>query len=96
MVTSENGPLQMDKLQKRWVSNHQRNDIATMEQCGKRQNLNDEVTSRFVNGEIRSINGNKRKLFFAKDRTRKTMGQQPSNNGFCHHETIYTESKPQK
>ena len=75
MVTSENGPLQMDKLQKRWVNNHQRMDFVIMKQYRKRQNLNDEVTSRFVNGEIGSINGNKRKLYFAKDRTRKIMGQ---------------------
>ena len=46
-----------------------------MKQCRKRQKRNDEVTSRFVNGEIRSIEGNKRKLNFAKDRTRKAMGQ---------------------
>ena len=46
-----------------------------MKQYTKSQNLKKEVLSRFVNGEIRSMNGSKRKLNFAKDRTRKAMGQ---------------------
>ena len=46
-----------------------------MKQYTKSQNLKNEVISRFVNGEIRSTNGNKRKLYFAKDTTRKAMGQ---------------------
>ena len=46
-----------------------------MKQYTESQNLKNEVISRFVNGEIRSIKGNKRKLYFAKDRTRKAMGQ---------------------
>ena len=58
-----------------------------MKQCRKRQNLNDEVTSRFVNTEIRGIHNIRRKLTFAKGRTSKAMGQQASKNGFCHHET---------
>ena len=67
-----------------------------MKQRTKRQNLNDETTPRFPSSENRRIHANKRKLTFAKNRTPKVMVQQPSNNGFCHHETIYTESKPQK
>ena len=50
-------------------------DFVIMKQYTQSQNLKNEVISRFVNGEIRSINANKRKLNFAKDRTRKTMGQ---------------------
>ena len=46
-----------------------------MKQYTKSQNLKNEVISRFVHGEIRSMNGNKRKLNFAKDRIRKAMGQ---------------------
>ena len=74
MATSESCTSQKTQLGKRWVSNHQRNDFATMEQCRKRQKLNDEVNSRFVNGEIRSINGIKRKLTIANGKTPKAMG----------------------
>ena len=73
----------MDKLQKRWVSNHQRNDFATSKQCRERQKLNDEVTSRFVSNEMSSTNGIQRKLTFANGRTPKAMDQQPPKNGFC-------------
>ena len=74
MATSESCTSQKTELGKRWVSNHQRKDFATMKQCRKRQTLNDEVTSRFVKKGIRSINGIKRKLTFAKGKTPKTMG----------------------
>ena len=56
-----------------------------MKQRIKRQNLNDGTTPRFNNSENRRIHANKRKLTFTKNRTPKAMGQQPSNNGFCHH-----------
>ena len=60
-----------------------------MEHYRKGENLKNKLTARFFNKTIRSINGNKRKLTFAVGRTPKTMGQQPSTNGFCHHETIW-------
>ena len=67
-----------------------------MKQYTKSQNLKNAVTSRFVKSGIRSINGIKRKLTFANGKTPKTMGPQRSKNGFCHHETIYKKSEPQK
>ena len=74
MATSESCTSQKTQLGKRRVSNHQRNDFATLKQCRKRQKLNDEVTSRFVGNEISSINGIKRKLTFASRKTPKAMG----------------------
>ena len=75
MATSESCTSQKTELGNRWVSNHRRKDFAIIKQCRKRQNLNDEVTSRFANSEYRSIHANKRKLTFARDRTPKAMGQ---------------------
>ena len=65
----------MEDLQKRWINNHQRMDFVNTQKCGKRQNHNDEVTSRFANSENGSTHANKRKLTIAKDRTSKAMGQ---------------------
>ena len=67
-----------------------------MKQCRKRQNLNDGITSKFANSENRSIHANKRKLTIANGRIPKAMGQRPSKKGFCHHETIYKKTEPQK
>ena len=50
-------------------------DSVNTKKCRKRQNHNDEVTSRFANSENGSTHANKRKLTIAKDRTPKAMGQ---------------------
>ena len=86
----------MEELQKRWVSNHQRIDLAIMKQYRKRQKLKNKVTSSFVSNVISSIHGNKRKLNLAKDRTPKASGQEPSKNAHCHHKTMQKETKAER
>ena len=60
-----------------------------MKQCRKRQKPRN-VTSIFVNSEIRYIHGIK--LKFAKRRTPKAT----TKNGFFQHETVSEKTKPSK